>query len=414
MIFTISAATTRQYCDKYIQIAHRTMMKITKLPIISVSAFLSSVAIGIAQLGLIFLMKLYFKASAGTIGIFGAAWSISYFISCIVFRRFTSKILPRFSLLITLFGTALVFFIFLLIPNIPTAFITYILFGVLTAFYWPPLMSWLSKDYNHTELAKANGVFNFSWSLGGVLSSYIAGILSKSGRFYPVVAAAILFALNGIFIVTSFFFVKDSNGTQIKTETTKFSLDQKQNPNRIPAWISNMFTYLVIGIIFNIFPVFANDILHFSEPQVGLILSFRALATMIGFIVLGQWHFWHFKSWVMPFSALCITISLISLSLLNHSLTFIGYTIFFIIIGLSMAATYTTSLFYSTVNSNNKDTMVTIHESLLTFGQVIGSSAGGIIYMHTSFSMMLQLLGILFIIMIALQFVYLKKIAHSR
>lgn len=406
-------ATTRQYCYKYIQINTKgAMMKITKLPVISISAFLSSVAIGIAQLGLIFLMKLYFNASAGTIGIFGATWSISYFISCIIFRRVTRKILPRFSLLITLFGTALVFLIFLLKPNIPLAFVTYILFGVLTAFYWPPLMSWLSKGYNHVELARANGVFNFSWSFGGVLSSYIAGILSKSGRFYPLVAAAILFTLNGIFILVSFFFVKDSYDIQTITEPPKFSLDQKQNPNRIPAWISNMFTYLVIGIIFNIFPVFANDVLHYSEPQVGLILSLRALATMIGFILLGQWHFWHFKSWVMPCSALAITISLVSMSLLNRSLTFTGYTIFFIVIGLSMAATYTTSLFYSTVNSSNKDTMVTIHESLLTFGQVIGSSAGGIIYMHTSFAIMLLLLGTLFIVMIVLQLAYFKKVTH--
>ncbi len=387
-------------------------MKITKLPIISISAFFSSVAIGIAQLGLIFLMKLYFNASAGTIGIFGATWSISYFISCIIFRRVTTRIIPRLSLLITLFGTAFVFFVFLLMPSIPAAFITYILFGILTAFYWPPLMSWLSKGYNHIELAKANGVFNFSWSFGGVLSSYIAGVLSKSGRFYPLMAAAVLFALNGIFILISFLFVKDSHDIQTTIETSKFSLDQRQNPNRIPAWISNMFTYLVIGIIFNIFPVFANDVLHYSEPQVGLILSLRALATMGGFILLGQWHFWHFKSWVMPLSALCITVSLISMSLLNQSLTFTGYTIFFVIIGLSMAATYTTSLFYSTVNSGNKDTMVTIHESLLTFGQVIGSSAGGIIYMHTSFSAMLQLLGLLFIAMIILQLIYFKKIAH--
>ena len=387
-------------------------MKITKLPVISISAFFSSLAIGIAQLGLIFLMKLYFHASAGTIGVFGATWSISYFISCIVFRRVTTRIIPRLSLLITLFGTAFVFFVFLLIPSIPAAFITYIVFGVLTAFYWPPLMSWLSKGYNHIELAKANGAFNFSWSFGGVLSSYIAGVLSKSGRFYPIAAAVMLFALNGIFIIISFLFVKDSHVIQTKSEKSKFSLDQRQNPNRIPAWISNMFTYLVIGIIFNIFPVFANDVLHYSEPQVGLILSLRALATMVGFILLGQWHFWHFKSLVMPFSAFCITVSLVSMSLLNQSLTFTGYTIFFVIIGLSMAATYTTSLFYSTVNSGNKDTMVTIHESLLTFGQVIGSSAGGIMYMHTSFSMMLQLLGLLFIIMIILQLVYFKKIAH--
>ena len=385
-------------------------MKITKVPVIGFSAFLSSVAIGIAQLGLIFLMKLHFKASAGLIGIFGAMWSVSYFLSCIIFRKITSSLNPRFSLLITLFGTAVVFLAFLLLPSIPGAFICYILFGALTAFYWPPLMSWLSKDFNHVELAKANGVFNFSWSFGGVLSSYIAGLLSKSGRFLPIAVAGIIFASNGIFILVSFLFVKESKTTVINSVKTKFTLDQKQNPYRIPAWVSNMFTYLVIGIILNIFPIFANDILHYTEPQIGLILSLRALATMIGFIFLGQFHFWHFKTWIIPVSSLIITLALAGMSFIGPGLGFPGYTAFFTIIGLCMSATYTTSLFYSTVNSTNKDTMVTIHESLLTFGQVIGSSAGGFIYMHASFSVILILLEILFISMITLQLFYFYKI----
>lgn len=363
-----------------------------RMAVIVPASFLNSLGIGLTNLGLLFLVKDLYKASPAQVGWFGATWSIFYFSACILFKRFTDRLAPRVSMVIMLLGSALVMAAFLAFRGLFQAFAAYAVYGLLTAFFWPPLMGWLSRGLEGAALSKAAGMFNTSWSLGGVLAPWLGGVLYEHGRFLPVWAALSIFMANAVFVLVSRRLLPDPLENSGRAGSKEALPADRSTPLRFPAWLGVFVMYAAMGVVFNVFPVFARDELGASESFIGLMLTARSLASAAGFMLLGRLAFWQFKGAIIPLASAITAAVLLCLAFAGAPAL---YMTLFVVLGLAMAMTYTNSLFYATSGAPDRDRRASTHEALLTGGQVAGSVAGGMLYQGFSMTVVFLALGAL-------------------
>lgn len=359
---------------------HNGARRFGKMAVIVPAAFINSLAIGIMSLGILFVVKDLYGASPALVGSLGALWSLSYFLGCILLRRVVNRFKPRTSMLIMLLGSTTLFSLFLLRPGLWQAFAAYTAYGFIMAFFWPPVMGWLSKGVEGEKLNQATSLFSFSWSIGGLFSSYLAGVLSERGKLLPIVLAVALYALNAVFVLASGLFVEDDAGIASEAGKPETVVD-RSTPLRYPAWLGAFLIYAVMGVVFNVFPVFAKDELSLSESSIGLILTIRAAATAAGFFILGKVTFLQFKRSALPALSVVTALALVALVLQRNAA---GFALCFAIVGFFQSAIYNNSLFYATSGAPDRDKRASVHEALLTFGQVVGSISGGLLYQASS------------------------------
>lgn len=351
-----------------------------KMAVIAPAAFINSLGIGTMSLGIIFAVKDLYGASPTLVASLGALWSLSYFIGCIVLRRLATSLRPRTSMLIMLAGSTAIITAFLFVQGLVQAFVAYAAYGFILAFFWPQVMGWLSKGYEGAQLNRATSLFSFSWSVGGIFSSYIAGVLSERGKLLPIMLSAGLFGFNALFVLVSHRFLPDDE-TETEQSRRVSDTEDRSTPLRYPAWLGAFLIYTVMGVMFNVFPVFARDRLAISESSIGLILTIRASATALGFFVLGRVTILQFNRAALP---ILTAVSSLIVVLLVFQRGAAGFAVCFGIIGFLQAAMYNNSLFYATSGALDRDKRASIHEALLTFGQVVGSISGGALYQQFS------------------------------
>lgn len=369
-----------------------------KMSLILPATFINSLSVGISSLGIIFFVKDVFHVNPAITSSIGALWSSSYFVGCIVLPKLTKGLSPVLSMIImSCISTVLILTIIFIKAPLPT-FIVYSLFGFSIALFWPPLMGWLSSGFEGAELGKATNMFSFSWSSAGVFAPYIAGFLYERSKILPLLASAILFFLNAFFIFSKRNVYSSENNNRLIINSSKSAANYQQNAIdrstflRYPAWLGVFLIYTAMGVVLNVFPVFARDELLLKESKIGLILMLRALATAIGFYILSISSTLQSKRFMIPIWTLLSALVLGFLTFSGNTATY-AYT--FALAGLLQASIYNNSLFFGTSGAINKNKRATIHEAVLTFGTVTGSISGGIIYQLLSMPMVFVCLSAL-------------------
>lgn len=353
-----------------------------KMTVIGPAAFLNSLGIGSVNLGLIFILREVFQAPPAVVGRFGALWSLVYFTACLAFRKLTARLVPRDSMIFMSASSAAIILTLCLFPSLPAAFLAYSAFGAVLAFFWPPLMGWLSRGLEGRDLSRATGLFSFSWSAGGIVSPYLAGTLSERGKFLPLWFAVAMFAANSVFLQTSRRFLRDSDERPTPGHAESAPARDGSTPLRFSAWVSVTVLYAVVGILTNIFPLFARSELGLSESRTGLLITARMAATTAGFLFFGRFSFWRFRRGLLMLPTLLAGGAALILALAAGSLPILvtGLGIF----GFAAAWAYNNSMFYGASGAPDRDRRMTVHEALLTAGQVFGSFLGGILYQAAS------------------------------
>lgn len=353
-----------------------------KMAVIGPAAFLNSLGIGSVNLGLIFILREVFQAPPAVVGRFGALWSLVYFAACLAFRRLTARLVPRNSMTFMTASSAVIILLLCIFPSLPAAFLAYSAFGAVIAFFWPPLMGWLSRGLEGRDLSRATGLFSFSWSVGGIVSPYLAGTLSERDKFLPLWFAVAMFTANAVFLQASKRFLKDSDERPVSKRAGVSPARDESSPFRFSAWLSVAVLYAAVGIQANIFPLFARSELGLSESATGLLITVRMAATTAGFLFFSRFSFWRFRRGFLPVptalaggAALILILAAKSLPVLAAGLGFFGF---------AAAWAYNNSMFYGASGASDRDRRMTVHEALLTAGQVFGSLLGGILYQASS------------------------------
>ncbi len=353
-----------------------------KMAVIGPAAFLNSLGIGSVNLGLIFILREIFQAPPAVVGRFGALWSLVYFASCLAFRKLTARLVPRNSMTFMTASSAAIFLVLCLFPSLPAAFLAYSAFGAVIAFFWPPLMGWLSRGLEGRDLSRATGLFSFSWSVGGIVSPYLAGTLSERGKFLPLWFAVAMFAANSVFLQVSRRFLRDSDERPVPGRAEAGPARDGSTPLRFSAWTAVAVLYAAVGILANIFPLFARSELGLSESRTGLLITVRTAATTAGFLFFGRFSFWRFRRGLLMVPTLLAGGAALILALAAGSLPMLVTGLG--ILGFAAAWAYNSSMFSGASGAPDRDRRMTVHEALLTAGQVFGSLLGGILYQAAS------------------------------
>ncbi len=352
---------------------------IGKTSIILPCVFMTAVGIGMSALGLLFYVRDAFAASPGIVSIFAATWTFFYAGACIFLRPLSARLLPRYSLIIAAVFMTLALLGVITSPYLPLAFVFYALFGLAVSFFWPPVMGWLSAGAERKSLNRRLSHFNMAWSGGTIISPFLGGALFEVYPLLPTICAMALFSLVAVIIGFASRFLpnirKDSHREELRVP--KKDARDESTPFRFPVWIMLTATYTVLGILINVFPLYARDVLGLSEGRIGAVLLVRALFTTTGFYLLGKTEFWHFKrSWLISNQILLVTICFLFVLTQTVPVFIILYAFF----GLIMAQAYSSSVFHGVSGSVQRSKRMAVHETLLTVGMVSGSVLGGVIY----------------------------------
>jgi MFS family permease len=352
---------------------------IGKTAVIFPSAFLIAVGSGLISLGIVFYLRDIFHASPSQIGLLAALFSLCYISGCLFLRPLFDRLLPRYTMIIATFCMSALALSIPLVSSIVWVYVLYGLCGFSNSLFWPPLMAWLSRRIEGVKLSKIVSKFNFSWSMGLIISPFLAGWLSERAAELPLYSGGSLFLLSSFMIVGGILVlpgIRKDREIELPAKIQKVEKG-KDTAVRYPAWVGLYTSYVVMGVIFVIFPVSARDDLSMTKSIIGLLLLSHALFMTIGFIILGRTAFWHFKSSPMFLGQASLAILLI-LMVYAHSPLFLG--LIFAALGLTVALSNSSSLFHGVSGSTDRAKRMAIHESLLAAGFVSGSSLGGLLY----------------------------------
>ncbi|MDP3178328.1 MAG: MFS transporter [Spirochaetaceae bacterium] len=377
-----------------------------RLAVILPAAFLASLAIGTVNQGMIFLVKEEYGASATTVGAFAALWSAAYLAGCILLRPLAKRISARSSMAAMNIAAATILAAQFALPGLASSFVAFGLYGFSCAFFWPRIMGWLARGIEGKALGRASGAFSFSWSVGGVISPYVSGLLTERALRLPVYVGACIFFATGAFILASRRIAPSPTGEggppaeSATGGSERAARADRSTPLRFPAWIGVFIVYAFVAVFLNIFPLYAKDELGMSESTIGLVLLARSASTAFFFWLFGRMSYWHFRPALIPLALACALVLDLAFTIVRGPW---GIALCLALSGAAMADIYGKSVFYGASGAPDRDKRMTIHEALLSAGQVFGSLAGGAIYQGFSWSAVFVGIGALMAVGVVLQ-----------
>ncbi|MBI9097661.1 MAG: MFS transporter [Spirochaetaceae bacterium] len=353
---------------------------IKKTWILYLASFTANFGIGLINFTLVFYVNTKFDAGSAVVGGMSALWAVAYLAGCLFLNSFRKWLNPGKAILLasTLMGLSLISIP--LFKSLSLLIAMYMIFGLSTSLYWPPLMGWLSRGREGKKLGNALAIFNLSWSSGLALSPYVAGLIIRTNLSLPIYIAAFLYVLLMLSFLLVTQFIKDFKPGYTELKNIDKTVDQS-SPLRLSGWIGVLSAYLFFGTILFVFPLFAKNEWHLSEDKIGLILLARALVSVIGFQISGYSKWWHNKKNQLLISQGLLLLLCVLLVINQTPSVMIPALIIF---GLLFAHMYTNSIFHGVSGSIHREKRMAIHESFLTIGVIAGSAGGGFIYEHAS------------------------------
>lgn len=269
----------------------------------------------------------------------------------------------------------------LLIHSLTAAFVSYFIAGFAIALYWPPLMGWLSEGKEGAELNRSIGRFNFSWSSANIVSPFLAGLLFEMNPVLPLWTGVAVQGLIFCYILTASLASTAVRGDNYREprKRPEERTEGGESPLRLIAWIGIFTSYAMIGVVNSMFPLFGREVLLLSASLVGGLLLLRALSTTAGFVLFGRTSRWHFlvsPHFYVQAGFLLIIVALVAFPRAG------AYALLLPVFGMAAAYSYCSSIFHGAAGASRRGRSMTIHETVLTAGQVVGSVGSGFAYQY--------------------------------
>lgn len=357
--------------------------KIRNTWILYLASFAANFGIGLINFTLVFYVNTKFNAGSALIGWMSALWAVAYLTGCLFLNSFREWLKQGRAIVLAALLMGMSLICIPLLESLPVLIIMYMLFGLSTSLYWPPLMGWLSRGREGKKLGNALAIFNLSWSTGLALSPYVAGLIIRQDLSLPIYIAAFIYGFIIVFLSIVTLFVREFRFRETKRITIEEPVDQS-SPLRLSGWIGVLSAYLFFGTLLFVFPLFAKKEWNMSEDKIGLILLLRALVSVAGFQLSGYSKWWHHKKSQILFSQILLFLLCMLLVFIQTPSIMIPVMVIF---GLLFSHMYTNSIFHGVSGSIHRERRMAIHESFLTIGIIAGSAGGGTIYENTTIGM---------------------------
>jgi MFS family permease len=248
--------------------------------------------------------------------------------------------------------------------------------GVITAFFWPTMMGWISTGFEGAELTKRFGFYNIAWITANTIMPVIGGYLMEISYLLSLALAVIM----AILCFISLYSTKCISQIPPKHHNDdNIVVQQIPRENRPFVWISRvaLFTTLVcVGIFRSQLGILYKFQLGFSESSYGWSVSLMCLFNMVVFYMMGRSHYWHYKKTlyaaaqvsIIGCMAMMIICKSLPLQLLASGLAGVWY-----------GYIYSSHQYYGVSGGTNRSGLMAIHEIIIGAGFATGSLFGGIL-----------------------------------
>ena len=275
---------------------------------------------------------------------------------------------------------------------IPLVLATTTALGILLAAFWPPLVEWISSQSAGHQLNQHLGRFSLSWSLGTLLSPYVAGWLTQLNPIYPIAVAVAYLALGALFAFLAKPTIpaerplsssRSDSSPALLLPCSSDSLTPGPRP-LTPQARATLYRHLSRIALFAVFvpvglsrtqlPLLFKFELGLTESNYGLALTCTFLASTLIYILLGRTSRWHYRPGLFIAAQLAVALFLLLTLTASHlPLLMIATTA----LGLGGAFTYASHLYYGVSSHPSRTSAMATHEFILAAGFALGAVGGG-------------------------------------
>ena len=257
--------------------------------------------------------------------------------------------------------------------------------GISMALFWPAYEAWLAEREGEGELIQRIMLFNLFWSIGMTLgpafTSYLYGEINPFRPFYLGGGACMLTVLT---IYASRIAKSDPSNPSSQTDDEATS----EPPEILYPPPPVRTTYLHLARCANFTSWFALGVLRRLAPKLmlemgirptiygNLMLTLGSVQTL-AFLVLGTGYStrWHYRFSPILIVQLLAILSFLGIGLTQHTIL---WAFAFAVIGVSVAVSYFSSLYYGLDRHADKGNKSGWHEAILGVGIMLGPFLGGI------------------------------------
>ncbi len=337
-------------------------------------------------------------------GSIGAVWIGSYVISLLATGGRVDRFNPRHLVRIGLAVMASMFLIMTQAERLWVFFAATSGFGLISGFFWPPIMGWISVGYEGRDLSRRLSRFNLSWSSGMVLGPLIGGILLDWVRLAPFVLAITCF-VTAILVIT--LLRSPEGGTAPRPQAPPEGEPQHVQPElndvfRPMARVAHFLSYVGNGIYRYQLPALAVT-LGISAKGFGPVGMTLSLAMASSFVILGRTEWWHYR--VSAFWGAQVVMALNMLALLFVQ-TWWHMCICMVVGGWTVGLVYSSDIFYGVSGGVRRARRMAIHELLLSSGIMTGAFTGGWVTEHVALRAIYPIGATAIMLGVALQLVF--------
>lgn len=327
------------------------------------------------------LLAIRFGATAFELGLLGSLGALVYTLACLFAGRcsdrpvgashgYTGSGRRRFILLscgLLVLVDLCIFFV----GSLRDIFILTVCGCFCAAFFWPPLQAWLAEIGGRSPLSKRLGRFNLFWSLGIMVGPIIGGYLYALDYRYPWcygVAAnsfVVVLLLAGRAGVGGF-----KEGEIVERPERR---NRKARPFISLALWANFVCWFSLANVQSLYPKLAVE-RSFSPQLIGYLLFLVGVSQSIFFVILSINQFWHYR--YLPLIVVHALAAAGMLMVFGCS-SVVMLSVAFPLLGLSLALSYYSSIYYNLDGYEAKGRRTGIHEFIVGSGFFLGPIAGG-------------------------------------
>ncbi|RKU17032.1 hypothetical protein C6501_04790 [Candidatus Poribacteria bacterium] len=249
--------------------------------------------------------------------------------------------------------------------------------GISLSLFWPAYEAWLAEREGDGELLQRVMLFNLFWSIGITLGPAVSGYLYQDANPFKLfyLASAV-----GLLTFVIIFFSKFNSTFQTAKEQSEPI--QTLFPPRVTrkaylnvARCANFASWFALGILRSLAPKLTKEMGMLPTTFGNLMLALGGVQTLT-FLFLGTGYStrWHYRlSPLLMVQGLAV-LSFVGIWRVQHTI-FWGFA--FAVIGVAVAFSYFSSLYYGLDRHVDKGNKSGWHEAILGIGSLLGPFVGG-------------------------------------
>ena len=246
--------------------------------------------------------------------------------------------------------------------------------GVVTAFFWPVMMGWISTGHEGAELTKRFGFYNVTWGMANMILPIVGGYLMVVNYLWPIAAAVIMAAI--CYAAAAATKCISEKPISLENNTPAEKMPQE---NRQFLWMSRaalLAAFICVGVFRSQLGILYKFQLNFSEAVYGWSVSLMCLFNVVVFWLMGRSHYWHYKKGLFAISQASLVVCMVMIIL------FKGIFVQLLAAGLAgicYGVVYSSHQYYGVSGGKKRSGLMAVHETIIGAGFATGALLGGIL-----------------------------------